>query len=95
MYLDCPPNMLLACPSAADRAAFIAAAQRGDITWHAFPFNSELEFGDAAMINFGLQLTHDLDRTLNQSAKTVLSQRDVPGEWSFVPTRTTCTCLRK
>jgi hypothetical protein len=35
------------------------------------------------MIQFGLDLTHALDKQLNVSAKTVLSQRDVPGMHVF------------
>lgn len=31
------------CPNATAIAAFEAAVRRGDITWHAFPFNAELE----------------------------------------------------
>ena len=35
MYLDCPPNMGLHCPSASAVAAFEEAVAAGDITWHA------------------------------------------------------------
>ena len=40
-YLSCPPNSGLHCPSAAELTAFKAAVKLGDITWPAFPFNSE------------------------------------------------------
>ena len=81
MYIHCPePNSLgIRCPSAADKAALKAAVAAGDITWHAFPHNAELEAGSAAVIRAGLQATHTLDAELGVARKTVLSQRDVPG----------------
>ena len=33
----------LQCPNATQLSDFEAAARRGDITWHAFPFNAEPE----------------------------------------------------
>ena len=35
-----PIGLGLHCPNASALAAFKAAIQRGDITWHAFPFVS-------------------------------------------------------
>ena len=58
---------------------FLAAIKRGDIVWHAMPFNSELELLDASMIDFSIQLTHDLDAKLGRSNTITMSQRDVPG----------------
>ena len=43
MYLDCPPGMGLHCPNATAVARFERAVAKGDITWHAFPHNAELE----------------------------------------------------
>ena len=51
----------------------------GIITYHAFPFNAQMEYMDSTLVKYGLELTHSLDRVLNQKLKTVLSQRDVPG----------------
>lgn len=47
LYMHCPENFTLSgitlvCPSAQDQAAFAAAAQRGDIVWHAGAFNTEV-----------------------------------------------------
>ena len=55
------------------------AIQRGDITWHAFPHNAELEAAVRTVIRAGLNLTHDLDRRFGLPPKATLSQRDVPG----------------
>ncbi len=80
-YLDCPPGMGLHCPTTEQQQAFKDAVTRGDIVWHAWPFNSQLEMCDPAMIDAGLQLTHQLDTELNRPSgpSSVLSQRDVPG----------------
>jgi hypothetical protein len=79
LYVDCPPNAGLPCPSAGQLANFTDAVARGYITWHAWPFNSELELCDPSMIEFGLNMTHELDAVYNQPPKATLSQRDVPG----------------
>ena len=42
-------------------ATFEAAVRAGDITWHAFPHNAQLEIMDPVLIQAGVQLTHDLD----------------------------------
>lgn len=53
MYLDCPSEWVwnngtfplgetpqaLHCPNSSSKAAFIEGIQRGDISWHAYPFN--------------------------------------------------------
>jgi len=79
LYVDCPPGMGLACPTAAELANFTAAVKAGYITWHAFPFNGELELADEGMISAGVQMTWALDDAFGQPRKRVLSQRDVPG----------------
>ena len=41
---------------------------------------------DHSLLQFGITLTHDLDTLLNQSNKTVVSSRDVPGfDRSIIP----------
>eukprot|EP01052_Picozoa_sp_SAG31_P025249 SAG31_NODE_2203_length_6199_cov_6.619836_2_plen_108_part_00 len=40
---------------------------------------SQLEIMDPALIQAGIQLTHDLDARFGLAAKRTLSQRDVPG----------------
>ncbi len=41
--------------------AFKAAVARGDITWHAFPFNAELELYSPVFVDEGIALTHRID----------------------------------
>ena len=80
MYIDCPSDWEgIQCPNATALAQFREAVQHGWITWHAFPFNTEPEFYDGPMVDFAVQLTHDVDSKLGQAKKTVMSQRDVPG----------------
>ena len=55
------------------------AVKRGDIVWHAMPFNSELELFDSSMVDFSIQLTHDLDKKMGRDPTITMSQRDVPG----------------
>ena len=42
VFRDCPPNIGLPCPTHEEVAELKAAAQRGDVHWHAFPHNAEL-----------------------------------------------------
>ena len=79
MYLNCPPDLGLHCPSASAVAAFEGAVAAGDITWHAFPHNAELAVMDQSLVEAGLALTWALDERFNVSRKQTLSQRDVPG----------------
>ncbi|XP_071104844.1 uncharacterized protein [Haliotis cracherodii] len=85
LYLDCPPNLnlsgiVLQCPGEDAVSDFVAAAQRGDISWHAGPMNMQFEMLDTAMVEFGLQLGQDLDKRLGIVRKfPTVSQRDVPG----------------
>ena len=78
-YLDCPEGMGFACPTPAQQDALRAAIARGDITWHAFPHNAELENTSPAMLAEGLRATHALDAAFGLPPKRSLSQRDVPG----------------
>ncbi|XP_067655022.1 uncharacterized protein [Haliotis asinina] len=85
LYLDCPPNLnlsgiVLQCPGKEAVSDFVAAARRGDISWHAGPMNMQFEMLDPALVEFGLQLGQDLDKRLGIIRKyRTLSQRDVPG----------------
>ncbi len=78
-YLDCPPNMGLHCPSPEAVTNVTRAIQLGDITWHAFPHNAQLEVMGGALVTAGLALTHALDDRFDLPSKATLSQRDVPG----------------
>ena len=80
LYLDCPPNMGLHCPSEHARKNFTDAIMRGDITWHAFPFNAQPEYLlQYLMIEIAVGLTHTLDDMFAKQITTTMSQRDVPG----------------
>lgn len=79
LMLDCPVGMGFRCPDQAAVQAFREGIVRGDISWHAFPFNTQMEFYDASMVEFALKLVQDLDETLGVPRKRVFSQRDVPG----------------
>ena len=86
LYLECPPGIGLHCPAADAVQKFEAAVKYGDITWQAFPHNAELMMLDPSMLKFGVDMTHRIDALLNQSNKTVLSSRDVPGfDRSIIP----------
>ena len=78
-YLDCPPGMGFSCPTAKQQDALRAAIKKGDITWHAFPSNAELENTSPAMLHEGIRATHALDAAFGLPPKRSLSQRDVPG----------------
>ncbi|EIE25882.1 hypothetical protein COCSUDRAFT_46416 [Coccomyxa subellipsoidea C-169] len=79
LFLDCPPNMGIRCPSRPAVEAFIEAVQNGDIWWHAMPHNAELEFMDRSMLQASIQLTHELDAAFGLPPKITMSQRDIPG----------------
>lgn len=67
------------CPNSSSVAAFEAAAKRGDITWHAFPHNSEPEMLDATLFDAGLNLTFEQDAAIEHAPRQTMSVRDVPG----------------
>lgn len=51
MFLDCPPGIPgLVCPSAGEKANFTDAVARGYITWHAYPFNGEVELLEPSLL---------------------------------------------
>eukprot|EP01084_Bolivina_argentea_P190566 327437_1 len=80
LFIDCPQNIGLHCPSQEAKNNFLYGVSNGYITWHAFPFNSQMEMYDHSMIEFGLHLSRDMARRNNLSyIPKVLSQRDVPG----------------
>ena len=69
----------LVCPDASALAAFDAGARRGDIGWHAFPFNPEPEMFDGALFDAALDLTFMEDARIGHAPRMTYSQRDVPG----------------
>ena len=56
LYLDCPPNLGLSCPSPAAVEEFKAAAKAGDVHWQAFPCAS-LAFIDHVLPFLGIPLS--------------------------------------
>lgn len=42
LFFDCPPGIGLECPDEAAVAELDAAIRRGDVTWHAGPFNAQV-----------------------------------------------------
>ncbi len=74
LYLDCPAGLGLDCPTATAVATFEAAVRRGDIYWHALPFNLEAEVADASLLAAAVNLTHDLDARFNLPPKITMSQ---------------------
>ena len=81
LYLNCHdfPDLELHCPTDSEVKAFSDAVLRGDIVWHAFPFNAQMEFYDESLAEFGFMLTHMLDKKFGLPPKITMSQRDVPG----------------
>ncbi|KAL0486672.1 hypothetical protein AKO1_001653 [Acrasis kona] len=81
LFFNCPANVWksLKCPTDEQKDELTAAIKRGDITWHAFPFNAELEVFDKSLLNSALESVEYLDNKFNVTRKIVLSQRDVPG----------------
>lgn len=88
VYRNCPetivnieggPQQTLHCPTKSQLADFDAAAKRGDITWHAFPFNAEPELMDPSLLDAALRLTFEQDALVGHARRITYSQRDVPG----------------
>jgi hypothetical protein len=83
MYLDCPPNMGWSCPNATEVVAFREAVQRGDIWWHAYPHNAQMEVMDESLLTYGVTMTHELDALFGLPPKITLSQ--VPANlWLYI-----------
>jgi hypothetical protein len=84
-FFDCPANYTLSgvtmlCPNATQQADMRAAIARGDVQFHAAPFNVEWEgaaFPEFALTNFAL--AKNLSTALGVPAPRTASCRDVPG----------------
>jgi hypothetical protein len=87
-YLDCPPGMGFACPTAAQQQALRDALRRGDITYHAYPHNAELENTSPVMLSEGLQATKALDAAFGLPPKRCASPAatTLPTRPSSLPT---------
>jgi len=69
LFIDCPSTplldkMTLHCPDAKSKNEFIDAVHRGDIVWHAFPFNAEPELLDPSLFNYAFTMAQDLVKFL-------------------------------
>lgn len=64
--------------SPADRRRMESAIVRGDITWHALPFNWQTEMMDRSMISASIALSQALDRRFSRKS-TGAKMTDVPG----------------
>ena len=74
LYLSCPPGMGLHCPTPAQQELFCEAARDGIVTWHAFPFNTQMEMMNPELLQGAFQLTEDVDLRCAVDHKTVISQ---------------------
>lgn len=72
------PSSLI-CPNVTELAAFEAAVLRGEIGWHAFPFNGEPELFTPELFDAALNLTFAQDDFFGHPRRRTMSQRDVPG----------------
>jgi hypothetical protein len=75
--LNNPYSELLQCPSEAEITTFTAAAERGDIAWHAGPFNWQPENMSPALFDSGIDIVRRMDERFYKGAKntTTMSVR--------------------
>ena len=50
------------------------AVHAGDIFWHAMPFNTQVEMFDVPLLQYAVELTHELDAKFGQKPKRAMSQ---------------------
>ena len=50
------------------------AVHAGDIFWHAMPFNTQVELFDAPLLQYAVEMTHELDARFGQPPKKTMSQ---------------------
>ena len=84
LYYNCYPELGLHCPNETQLGEFTEAISRGDVVWHAFPFNAQMEFYDESLADFGFSVTHMLDSMFGREPTVTMSQRDVPGTTSSI-----------
>ena len=70
---------LVHCPSDATKASFKAAAQAGDIFWHAFPHNAMPGLYDESLFNASLDMGFHLADAMGVPRPRAYSQRDESG----------------
>lgn len=85
LFLECPPNIGLHCPTSKEKQDLLTLMD-GTLSFHSFPFNSQNEYYDKSLFEYGLYLsTQYLPQLIsNYTGKQyippiVMSQRDVPG----------------
>ncbi|KAF6263057.1 hypothetical protein COO60DRAFT_1635480 [Scenedesmus sp. NREL 46B-D3] len=79
LFLDCPSGMGLQCPGPFTKAKVLQGIRTGAITWHAHPHNAQYELYDPSLLQFSVDLVHDLDRRFGFEPKHTIILRDVPG----------------
>lgn len=79
LFLDCPQRLGIRCPSAELVRDVEDAIRAGDIAWHAFPHNAQIELFDAELLRWAARSVRVLDRRFGRTATRTMSQRDVPG----------------
>ena len=62
------------CLRLAGSQAFTEAVHAGDIFWHAMPFNTQVELLDAPLLQYAIEMTHELDDRFGQPPKRTMSQ---------------------
>jgi hypothetical protein len=67
------------CPTKDQVTAVMDAVARGDLSWHAYPFSSFLEFGNPFVVNYGIEWMHKLDDFFKKKRKRSMNISDVPG----------------
>jgi hypothetical protein len=98
LYLNCDahtfphlPREGLRCPDQPRLAAFEAAVRRGDITWHAFPFDGQASVPCCPLLSRSSQL-RGAGLTLPPSAASPSSSAasSCSGAWPTLRTRSIC-----
>lgn len=73
LYYNCYPELGLHCPNETQVGEFTDAIIRGDVVWHAFPFNAQMEFYDKSLADFGFSVTHMLDSMFGKEPTVTMS----------------------
>eukprot|EP01089_Gocevia_fonbrunei_P013483 TRINITY_DN3465_c0_g3_i3.p1 TRINITY_DN3465_c0_g3~~TRINITY_DN3465_c0_g3_i3.p1 ORF type:complete len:696 (-),score=157.49 TRINITY_DN3465_c0_g3_i3:338-2425(-) len=74
-----PGPELIHCPNETMVQLMIDNIKKGNIAWHAFPFNAEAEMMDATLFESALTMAQDLNKIFGFPNTLTMSQRDVPG----------------
>jgi hypothetical protein len=70
---------IMQCPNATTKAKLVAAIQRGDIFWHAFPHNAQPGTYEPSLFEASLAMGSRLSEQMNVTKPVCFSQRDETG----------------